>query len=48
MIVWSVCFESNITKPSWCFVVKTMYFIPASLAILAHWSALNFTGLKCL
>ncbi len=33
-------------KPSWCLLVITMYFIPASSAICTHSSALNFTGLN--
>ncbi len=31
----SVVFVSHIQKPEVCFVVKTMYFIPASLASIA-------------
>src|SRR6266496_3280054 len=34
-------------KPSWCLLVITIYFIPASCAICTHSSALNFTGLNC-
>ena len=34
-------------KPSWCLLVMTMYFMPASSAICTHSSALNLTGLNC-
>jgi hypothetical protein len=33
-------------NPSWCFVVKTTYFIPAFFAAAAHFSGLKFTGLN--
>ena len=39
--------ESYMAKPSWCLLVITMYFMPASSAIWTHSSALNFTGLNC-
>ena len=35
MMPQSVSFVSNMAKPSWCLLVMTMYFMPASLAI-AH------------
>ena len=38
----------NRAKPSWCFEVITMYFMPASLASAAHASGSYFTGLKSL
>ena len=44
----SEAFESNMAKPSWCLEVMTMYFMPASLAVRTHSSALNFTGLNSL
>ena len=44
----SEAFESNMAKPSWCFEVMTMYFMPASLAVRTHSSALNLTGLNSL
>ena len=40
--------ESNMAKPSWCLEVMTMYFMPASLAVRTHSSALNLTGLNSL
>ena len=43
-----LAFEWNIAKPSWCLEVMTMYFMPASLAMRTHSSALNLTGLNCL
>ena len=33
-------------NPSWCFEVITMYFMPAFLAIVTHFSASKFTGLN--
>ncbi len=33
-------------NPSWCFVVNTTYFMPASAAAFAQRSGSNFTGLK--
>jgi hypothetical protein len=39
-------FESKMANPSWCLDVMMMYFIPASLAIRAHSSALKRVGLK--
>ena len=42
----SVYFVSNIQNPSWCFVVKQMYSIPASFASLTHSSGSYFTGLN--
>jgi hypothetical protein len=42
----SVAFVSQRQNPSWCLVVKTMYFIPASLAVFTQSAALNNTGLN--
>ena len=42
----SVSSEGKRPKPSWCFEVMTMYFIPAFLATSTHSLALNFTGLN--
>ena len=42
-----VPFESNRAKPSWCFVVMTMYCIPACLAMRTQASGSNFVGLNC-
>jgi len=33
-------------KPSWCFVVNTTYFMPASFAVFAQRSGSNLTGLN--
>ena len=38
--------DRYIAKPSWCLLVITMYFMPASCAICTHSSALNLTGLN--
>ena len=38
--------ESNIAKPSWCFDVMVMYFIPAAFTIATHSAASNCSGLK--
>ena len=46
--VKSVYSESNMQNPSWCFVVKIMYFMPASAKTSAHCSGLKSTGLKTL
>ena len=32
MMLWLLSLVSNWEKPSWCFVPKTKYFIPAALA----------------
>ena len=42
----SVYSVSNMQKPSWCLVVKIMYFMPASSNTSAHCSGLKFTGLN--
>ena len=42
----SVVFVSNMQKPSWCLVVKTTYFMPASFAAFAQGAGSNCTGLK--
>ena len=42
----SVNCERYMPKPSWCLLVMTMYFMPASLAIFTHSAASNFTGLN--
>ena len=36
----------HIEKPSWCFVVKTRYFMPAAFATRTHSSASKPVGLK--
>ena len=41
--VWRV---SNIENPSWCFVVKTMYFMPARRARSAQRPGSNRRGLN--
>src|ERR1035438_8299663 len=46
-MLYFVTLEPNMAKPSWCLLVMTMYFIPASSASFTHSSALNFTGLNC-
>src|SRR3972149_695691 len=46
VILYSVCFVSNILKPSWCLVVKTTYLIPASFAAFDHFTGSNSVGLK--
>src|SRR5258708_32168061 len=39
--------DLNIAKPSWCFEVMTMYFMPASCASWTHSAGLHLTGLNC-
>ena len=45
-MLYGLAFESNIAKPSWCLLVMTMYFMPASFASCTQASALNLTGLN--
>jgi hypothetical protein len=44
--LYVLTFDLNSAKPSWCFDVMTMYFMPASFASFTHSSALYFTGLN--
>ena len=46
VIVQSFTLESNIANPSWCFVVITMYLIPADFAALTNLAASNFSAVK--
>ena len=39
-------FESNMQKPSWCFVVKTRYLKPSRRAVSAQTSGWKRTGLN--
>src|SRR5680860_415395 len=43
----SVVFVGHRQKPSWCFAVIMMPFIPASLATCAHCLASSVEGLNC-
>lgn len=43
---YSVYLLGQRRKPLTCFVVSTAYFIPASAAILIHYSTLSLVGLK--
>ena len=42
-----LAFEPKRAKPSWCFEVMTMYFMPASWARRTQASASNRTGFHC-
>src|SRR5258708_8336846 len=39
--------DLNIAKPSWCFEVMTMYFMPAPCSSWTHSSGLSLQGLTC-
>ena len=43
----SESFESHSAKPSWCLLVMTTYFIPASRASFAHSAGSYSVGLNC-
>ena len=45
-MLYGLALDLNMAKPSWCFDVMTMYFMPASFASCTHASASNLTGLK--
>ncbi len=47
MVLKEVCFVSHRQKPSWCFVVRQMYFMPAASTRSSHASGSNFTGFHC-
>ena len=46
MTLKSVYFVSHMQNPSWCFVVKQRYSMPASCIRSSHFSGLNLRGLK--
>ncbi len=48
LILKSVVFVSNVQIPLWRLVVKTTYFIPASLAMRAHSSGWNHSSRSAL